>query len=353
MTHPKFTFCVPNLNKIEFLPACIESILQQDCSDWCCVFVDGYSSDGSWEYMQQFSSDPRFKLLRGLRRGMYADWNECLNHVDTEYFYFLTSDDTCFPNLVSTTTSKLDNHPDIDACHFQFAYIDEDGTVTRSPQEIIHHQFPLYTNINQVSHRRSGLCEFMMHYAYRSPYVTITSLVFRQRLIKKLEGFSLSYGSSGDYDWTMRLCLETDILYIPELLATWRIYKGQATSGDRSPQLSKRGLEIAKRNLDLFMDKRTVRSDLVKGVKTSQLLAHLSYEYDFRRYKESLKSKEVYTTLMILLQLFLKYPLLFFNHFISRIFTSKDFDIHQSRTFFAHQLIKKHQLQWPPLNVQN
>lgn len=351
MGNPKFTFCVPNLNKIDFLPACIESILHQDCPDWCCVFVDGYSSDGSWEYMQKFSSDSRFKILRGVRKGMYADWNECLNHVDTEYFYFLTSDDTCFPTLVSTTTSQLDDHPDIDACHFQFAYIDEHGAITRSPQEIIHHQFPLYAHINQFVHRRSGLCEFMLHYAYRSPYVTITSLVFRRRLIEKLEGFSLSYGSSGDYDWTMRLCLETDILYIPELLATWRIYEGQATSEGRSPHIAKRGLDIAKSNLDIFMDKIKVNPDMMKDLKGPQLLAHLSYEHEFRCYKESLKSREVHTAIKYFYRLFSQYPNIFLTHLFSRITASEDFNMHQSRTFFAHHLIRKYQLQWPPLKA--
>ncbi len=356
MGNQTFTFCVPNLNKIDFLPACIDSILQQDCSDWYCVFVDGYSSDGSWEYMQKFSSDPRFKLLRGLGKGMYADWNECLRHVDTEYFYFLTSDDTCFPNLVSTTTSQLDQFPDIDACHFQFAYIDEQGTITRSPQDIIRHQFPLYEDINQVVHRRSGLCEFIMHYAYRSPYVTITSLAFRRRLIEKLEGFRLNYGSSGDYDWTMRLCLETDILYIPKLLATWRIYEGQATSGGRSPHVAKRGLDIAQNNLEQFTHRVkardiTIPSDISHALHPPQLLAHLSYEYDFRRYKESLKVKDFQTTLMVLSRLLTKYPKLFFTHLASRFTASDEFNIHQSRTLFAHHLIKKYQLQWPPLKV--
>ena len=125
MSKPRFTFCIPNLNKIQYLPACIESMLAQDCRDWKCVFVDGYSTDGSWEYMQQFAADPRFLLLRGLKQGMYADWNECLRHVDTEYFYILTSDDTCFPELMSRTVNALDAYPNVDACHFQFCLINE------------------------------------------------------------------------------------------------------------------------------------------------------------------------------------------------------------------------------------
>jgi glycosyltransferase involved in cell wall biosynthesis len=350
---PRFTFCVPNLNKRAFLPACIESILTQDCPDWHCVFVDGYSTDGSWEYMQKFSTDPRFTLLRGLKKGMYADWNECLNHVQTEYFYFLTSDDTCSPNLVSETTSKLDCFPDIDACHFQFAYLNERGEIMRSPQQIIQHQFPLYTDINQVMHRRSGLCEFLMHYAYRSPYVTITSLVFRYPLIKKLEGFRSNYGSSGDYDWTMRLCLETDILYIPKQLATWRIYEGQATLGGRSPQVAQRGFEIAHANLKLFAEKQEQNSTFRALSPSQHWLAHLSYELGLRRYKESVKAGDRNAGIHVFAQLVFQHPKIFFNHLYSRFLTLKEFNIHQSRTLFARYLIKHYSLSWPPKKVSN
>ncbi|MEO1522038.1 MAG: glycosyltransferase [Cyanobacteria bacterium J06633_2] len=355
MGNPRFTFCVPNLNKIDFLPACIESILNQTSDDWCCVFVDGYSTDGSWEYMQQFSSDPRFKLLRGLKKGMYADWNECLTHVETEYFYFLTSDDTCFPNLVSATTTQLNHHPDIDACHFQFAYIDEHGAVTRSPKDIIQHQFPLYKDVNQMPHRRSGLCEFVMHYAYRSPYVTITSLVFRRSIIEKLGGFRLDYGSSGDYDWTMRLCLETDILYLPELLATWRIYEGQATSGGRSPKIAKRGLDIASQNLTEVLERGAdhpiAKALSHRGLTTPQLLAHLAYEYDFRRYKDSIKARDIKTAIALFVRLMLNYPVLFGVHLTSRLTQPKNFNIHQSRTSFAQRLIRTYDLSWPPVGL--
>ncbi len=346
-----FTFCVPNLNKIAFLPACIESILKQEYPSWHCVFVDGYSTDGSWEYMQQYGSDSRFTLLRGRKNGMYADWNECLQHVDSEYFYILTSDDTCSPDLASETISALDQFPDIDACHFQFAYINQEGAVTRSPQQITQHQFPLYAHSNTVMHRRSGLCEFFMHYAYRSPYVTITSLVFRHRLIQKLGGFHLNYGSSGDYDWTMRLCLETDILYIPKLLATWRIYEGQATVGGRSPDTASRGLNIAQANLQLLAKKQWEWPGFSATLLPNDLTTHLSYEYDFRCYKQALKDGENVVSIGLFLQLILKYPLIFWNHLYLKLHRSKSYNIHQSRTAFARRLIKKYSLAWPPVKL--
>jgi glycosyltransferase involved in cell wall biosynthesis len=270
MTEPKFTFCIPNLNKREYLPACIESVLAQDCGDWRCVFVDGYSTDGSWEYMQQFASDSRFLLLRGRKQGMYADWNECLQYVDTEYFYFLTSDDTCYPQLVSKTTSALDVCADIDVCHFQCNLIDENGKVLSKTDDLFGADF-IYADANKYAHRRSGICDFFMHFVYRALYTTITSLVFRRSLIDKLEGFSTFFGTSSDYDWTMRMCLFTDILYIPETLATWRTHLDQATKSVSYSQYHEWSLGIAQTNLNLlfslqpenFQNKHRVRENVL------------------------------------------------------------------------------------------
>jgi glycosyltransferase involved in cell wall biosynthesis len=254
MSQPRFTFCIPNLNKIEYLPDCIQGMLAQHAIDWCCVFVDGNSTDGSWEYMQQFSADPRFKLLRGRGQGMYEDWNECLRHVETEYFYFLTSDDTCFPKLVSSTVAALDAYPQIDVCHFLYAFIDANGEMTHTPEQVIESNFSIYQEPNRQTHIRSGLCEFILHFVYRSIYRTMTSLVMRKRLIDRLQGFSSQYGSAGDFDWTMRLCLETDVLFLPELLATWRLYEAQATQLAGDEKLVANTMAVAFKNLDYLLN---------------------------------------------------------------------------------------------------
>jgi glycosyltransferase involved in cell wall biosynthesis len=249
MGKPRFTFCIPNLNKIDYLPACIDSMLAQDRDDWQCVFVDGFSTDGCWEYVQRFADDPRFRLLRGLKQGMYADWNECLRYVDTEYFYILTSDDTCSPRLVRQTTQVLDQYLDVDVCHFQYALIDRAGSILADYEALIKLWFPLYADFIDVAHRRLGLCETLSHYAYGTIYKTITSLVFRTKLLRKMDGFSTEYGSVGDYDWGLRLGLYSDVIYIPQLLATWRTYEEQATAQLSFSEMPEQFLAIAAENI--------------------------------------------------------------------------------------------------------
>lgn len=346
MSTSKFTFCIPNLNKIKYLPACIESMLAQDCPNWRCVFVDGYSTDGSWEYMQQFASDSRFELVRGLKQGMYADWNECLKYVNTEYFYFLTSDDTCYPGLVSKTTNALDKHPDIDACHFQFVLIDAAGKTIKSPDEVIDFYYSIYNEVNQVTHIRSGVCEFVLHFVYRTIYTTITSLVFRKSLISKLGGFTTQFGSIGDFDWTMRLTMHTDILYIPELLATWRIYSEQATQSSNYLEDLRKVLDVGRSNLNVF-EKTAQAKSLKKRLEHHQLLTEFESHYAAGLYKKILSSKGTLATFQHLYIAASHFPIYPFKKLINRLTMNQLYD-YKSRLQLAYELIEAYGLQWPP-----
>ena len=334
---------------MQYLPACIESMLAQDCSEWKCVFVDGYSTDGSWEYMQQFAADPRFLLLRGLKQGMYADWNECLRHVGTEYFYFLTSDDTCFPELVSTTVAALDAYPTVDACHFQFCLIDETGETVQSFVEMTQQQCDLYCEVNQYPHLRSGICEFMMHFVYRAIYTTITSLVFRRRLLADLKGFKTTCGVIADYDWTMRLGLFTDVLYIPKLLATWRTYAEQATkASDRLENLS-RLLSIAQENLNSLRFIEAAQK-LKQPIKNEWLLADFRDHHASAIYQKLLSAKTVSEFKETAVLTASKYPFYIAKKALNRLSFNR-LNPYLCRIELAQILIQTYGLNWIPISI--
>ena len=351
MSNPRFTFCIPNLNKIEYLPVCIESMLAQDCPNWKCVFVDGYSTDGSWEYMQQFAFDPRFLLLRGLKQGMYADWNECLRYVDTEYFYFLTSDDTCFPELVSTTVTALDAYPDVDVCHFQFCLINETGEMVQSFESITRQQCDLYCEVNQYPHLRSGLCEFIMHFVYRAIYTTITSLVFRCNAIGYLKGFKTTCGVIGDYDWTMRLGLFTDVLYLPKLLATWRTYAEQATRESKRLDNQARLLEVAQDNLNYFISIKALEK-LELSVQSHFLLADFHAQYASALYEQLFLGRTITDIKKYIYLSTLNYPFYVIKKALNRLSLNMLYP-YPVRKDLARKSIQKHGLQWPPLLASN
>jgi glycosyltransferase involved in cell wall biosynthesis len=345
MSKPRFTFCIPNLNKIDYLPACIESMLAQDCDDWQCVFVDGFSTDGCWEYMQRFVGDSRFRLLRGLKQGMYADWNECLRYVDTEYFYILTSDDTCYPGLVSTTVDALDQFEDVDACHFQYALIDRKGVIVNAPEDCIKERYPIYDDVNRYAHRRSGICESILHYVYGTIYTTLTSLVFRRSLLRKIGGFPVGYGSVGDYDWTMRIGFFTDVIYLPVLLATWRIYPEQATAQENAIQGVENYYRISQKNIVALQHLYKVRFPKAL-LDENYILSNMRDNYFATRFRLMLTSGGLKKESVNLSELFKLAPSYLARKLLRRASANRLFTYDKSR--FAYKLIDEYDLQWPP-----
>jgi glycosyltransferase involved in cell wall biosynthesis len=343
MVRPRFTFCIPNLNKIDYLPACIESMLAQDCADWQCVFVDGFSTDGCWEYVQQFAGDSRFRLLRGLKQGMYADWNECLRYVDTEYFHILTSDDTCYPELVSQTTRVLDRYLDVDVCHFQYALIDRAGNILADYEALTKLWFPLYADFVDVAHRRSGLCETLSHYAYGTIYKTITSLVFRTKLLQKMDGFSTEYGSVADYDWGLRLGLYSDVVYIPQLLATWRTYEEQATAQLSFSEMPERFLEIAKENIKRL---NFLGQAPIGGSDAKLLLSRWREAAAHGNLVEAKQSDNLAEMVRYFSRSLKVSPLFLFGEFLRRVSGSRVGNF--TATDQLSKMIAMYKLQWPP-----
>jgi len=320
-------------------------MLAQDCEDWKCIFVDGYSTDGSWEYMQQFTSDPRFSIRRGIKQGMYADWNECLRYVDTEYFYFLTSDDTCYPQLVSTTMAVLNKVPDVDVCHFKFDFIDKSGAVINAPSSLSEH-CSIYKECNSYIHRRSGISEFIMHFVYRAVYTTITSLVFRRRLIDKLYGFSSQYGAIGDYDWTMRMGLVTDVLFLPETLATWRIYDEQATKCTTPIQSKERLLAVAVQNLEEFL-KSEQAIKLKSLIDLKELINDFRDEHAASLYGQLIINKTNAEKVKFIYHILRYYPFYPVKKLLNRLSFNLLFS-YPARSELAYQFIQNYKLPWPP-----
>lgn len=54
--------------------------------------------------------------------------------------------------------------------------------------------------------------------------------MFRRSVLDDVGMFRPDWGSEGDFEWGMRASLAHSTVHIPEALATWRVYQGQATA---------------------------------------------------------------------------------------------------------------------------
>jgi glycosyltransferase involved in cell wall biosynthesis len=222
---------LPNYNKAEYIEECLDSLQAQTHENWRCIVVDGYSDDGSWEYLKERArEDSRFELRQLARIGLYASWNYGLEQVESPYFAVLTSDDVWESRWLEAAVKSLESRSGAVAAAARTHYLDgrsNPGTVTklnRFGEQL------MGTAGSGASVWRGVDCSVSCFFA-GSVFTSIHSLVMSSSILNHMR-FATDVGSAADWGWATELGLHGDILYHPEVKAYWRRHPGQASSAE-------------------------------------------------------------------------------------------------------------------------
>src|SRR5689334_6622702 len=95
---PAVSIVMPTYNRLEFLPATVESVLRQTMPDWELIVADDGSSAETLDYLESLTQDARVRLLR-LRRSGNAGGarNAAIASARASMLAFLDSDDLWAP----------------------------------------------------------------------------------------------------------------------------------------------------------------------------------------------------------------------------------------------------------------
>lgn len=108
---------IPTYNRAHTILESINSVINQDYTDWKITIVDNNSSDGTEDLVKN-----KFKTSIGKKiiykrftktLPIIENWNRALNELGEEkYFKLLWSDDTLEPNFLTTAVKHLEKLPD-------------------------------------------------------------------------------------------------------------------------------------------------------------------------------------------------------------------------------------------------
>src|ERR1700730_9817992 len=90
----KISIITASLNRKEFIGAAIESVLAQNYPDFEHWIIDGGSTDGTLECLQQY---PHLKVLSEPDLGVYDAWNKGIGRAKGDFVAILNSDDVYAP----------------------------------------------------------------------------------------------------------------------------------------------------------------------------------------------------------------------------------------------------------------
>jgi glycosyltransferase involved in cell wall biosynthesis len=106
---PLVSICIPSYRGAAFLPATIESVLQQTHRNFELWILDDASPDETEAVVRRFA-DPRIHFVRGERNvGPEENWNRCLRVATGKYYKLLPQDDLLAPGSLAEHVAVLES----------------------------------------------------------------------------------------------------------------------------------------------------------------------------------------------------------------------------------------------------
>lgn len=118
-SHPKVSVIIPIYNTEKYLPACLDSVLNQTLLDIELIGIDDCSPDRCGEILDEYAArDSRVKVVRLPKNSLQGfARNVGMDQATGKYLYFLDSDDMIEPETLEEL-ANLSDRDDLDAVFF-------------------------------------------------------------------------------------------------------------------------------------------------------------------------------------------------------------------------------------------
>ncbi|KAF0233727.1 MAG: family 2 glycosyl [Desulfovibrionaceae bacterium] len=110
----RFSIITPSFNRAQLIGTTIRSVLGQGMSDLEYVVVDGGSSDGTRDILEQHAGDLRFRTIVESDEGMYDAINKGFRATSGEILGYINTDDYYFPWTLEVVDRYFREHAEVD-----------------------------------------------------------------------------------------------------------------------------------------------------------------------------------------------------------------------------------------------
>ena len=199
---PLVSIVTPSFNQARYIEATIQSVLSQDYPRLEYLIVDGGSTDGTVEIIKQYEGRLAWWVSEK-DQGQTDAINKGFGRAQGQILAWLNSDDTYEPGTVSAAVKYLLDHPDVGMVYGDCNFINDDGRV--------------------IGKFGSAQTDYRL---LRRGYVHIPqqTMFFRAEWWKHLGPLDPSFYFAMDYDLWTRLAAHTELKYVPQTWANFRLH---------------------------------------------------------------------------------------------------------------------------------
>jgi glycosyltransferase involved in cell wall biosynthesis len=222
---PVVSIVMPTFNRMEFVPATVESVLRQTVPHWELIIADDGSNAETLEYLAGLTRDERIQLLRLGRSGNAGTArNAGIAAARASLLAFLDSDDLWAPSKLERQLAELRANPECGWSYTAFVMIDAAGQVL--PSEGSRPWTP-----------HSG--QIFVQTVRTTASIRPSSVLARTDLVREIGAFDESIDCSEDYDFMLRLAFRSPVCVVDEPLISVRRHSSNPKRRAGAPHLAR------------------------------------------------------------------------------------------------------------------
>jgi glycosyltransferase involved in cell wall biosynthesis len=210
---PLISIVTPSFNQVNFIYEALESVRIQDYPNYEHLVIDGMSTDGTVELLQNLSNFPGENEMLWLSEkdgGQSEALNKGFRRVKGDIIGWLNSDDRYLPGCFAHVVEAFEQNPDVDIIYGDYRIVNEVGDVIKIKREI-------------------EFNEFILLY-HRVLYIPTTTTFFRSRVFKEENWLEESLQYAMDLELFIRLVTKGyRFKHISKVLADFRLQPGSKT----------------------------------------------------------------------------------------------------------------------------
>jgi glycosyltransferase involved in cell wall biosynthesis len=251
MNSPNISIITPVFNNIKYIEQCIQNVIRQNCQEIEHLIIDGGSSDGTAEFIQQATfQHSHIRFISEPDSGQSNAMNKGIRMAAGEYIGFLNVDDYYEPEALNEVIKILHNYPS--------EFIVGNCNVW------------LPNNVLQYVNKPSKLKPYHLLSGFYLP--VNPSAYFYKKSIHQLAGF---YNESNhfnmDIEFLIQASLITKIHYVNRTFGNFRLLENTKTVSD----LEAGSLEIRKNELySKFIERANLRIRILTQIVKIQRKSH-------------------------------------------------------------------------------
>lgn len=255
---------IPSWNAAAYVKEAVDSALAQTYQNIEVILIDDGSTDNTKEALAPYWSNPKFRYLYQLNKGLASARNTGIRAAKGAYIAFLDSDDMFMPEKIEKQVAVLEAQPDFAVCYSDLYHF-EDG----NPRKFYHHRYA-------AIYPSGDIFEPLLHTQFLNPL----TLVVRREVFVRHGMFDETLRRSEDWDlWLRWAHAGVKFFYLEEPLAYYRIRSiGNLSAIESEPEMKEKNEELFLRVAIMLDEKERARygfADILRRLRLKTAFAYL------------------------------------------------------------------------------